>query len=65
MTKFKITLEIDDSLYMKFIDGKKLLEEELREKYNKNIIVKDEYFLQWVISDYIQKQKDLPFFNDN
>ena len=65
MTKFKITLEIDDSLYMRFVEGKKLLQEELKEKYQKNFIVKDEYFLQWIIYDYIRQQTNLPFFNDN
>lgn len=63
--KVNVSIEISCEFYKTILEGTKLLENQIQNKYGKPYKISEEYFLRNAIADYITNLKDEPTFNVN
>lgn len=64
--KINITVEITEQFYKTILEGTKLLEESICDKYGRKYKITEEYFLRNAVASYITELRDNSnTFNEN
>ena len=63
--KVTVSIEITSDFYKTILEGTKLLEYQVRNKYGKPYKINEEYFIRNAVADYICNLKDELTFNEN